>query len=64
MHASAGLPERARVLGSSAPLGRSGRPEEVAEVVYRLLRMPRPTSLAASSTVPAGDDRAGPSDRV
>lgn len=36
MHASAGKPERARELGRAAPLGRSGRPEEVAQVVLWL----------------------------
>ncbi len=36
MHASSGRPERARVLGGQSPLGRAGRPDEVAEVVLWL----------------------------
>ncbi len=37
IHASGGEPERARTLGRSAPLGRPGAAEEVAEAVVWLL---------------------------
>ncbi len=37
IHASGGEPERARTLGRSAPLGRPGTPEEIAEAVVWLL---------------------------
>ncbi len=37
IHASGGEPERARTLGRSAPLGRPGAPEEVAEAAIWLL---------------------------
>jgi NAD(P)-dependent dehydrogenase (short-subunit alcohol dehydrogenase family) len=37
IHASGGDPDRARRLGASTPLGRPGRPEEVAEAIVWLL---------------------------
>jgi NAD(P)-dependent dehydrogenase (short-subunit alcohol dehydrogenase family) len=37
IHASAGDPDRARRLGASSPLGRAGRPEEIAEAIVWLL---------------------------
>ena len=37
IHASAGEPDRARTLGRSAPLGRPGAPEEIAEAAIWLL---------------------------
>lgn len=46
-HATAGVPDRAQRLGPGVPLGRSGRPEEIAEAVLWML------SPAASFTVGA-----------
>lgn len=37
IHASTGRPDRARELGAQTPLGRPGRPEEVAEAIVWLL---------------------------
>lgn len=37
IHATSGDPDRARKLGAAAPLGRAGRPEEVAEAIVWLL---------------------------
>jgi NAD(P)-dependent dehydrogenase (short-subunit alcohol dehydrogenase family) len=37
IHASGGQPDRAQRLGSTTPLGRAGRPEEVAEAIVWLL---------------------------
>ena len=37
IHASGGRPDRARQVGATAPLGRAGRPEEVAEAILWLL---------------------------
>jgi NAD(P)-dependent dehydrogenase (short-subunit alcohol dehydrogenase family) len=37
IHAASGDPDRARKLGGAAPLGRAGKPEEVAEAVVWLL---------------------------
>lgn len=37
IHASGGQPDRAHRLGSKTPLGRPGRPEEVAEMIVWLL---------------------------
>ncbi|OJH36922.1 SDR family oxidoreductase [Cystobacter ferrugineus] len=37
IHASGGRPDRAQVLGAQTPLGRSGRPDEVAEAILWLL---------------------------
>lgn len=37
IHATSGDPDRARKLGAAAPLGRAGRPEEIAEVIVWLL---------------------------
>lgn len=37
IHADSGDPDRARKLGSATPLGRAGRPEEVAEAIVWLL---------------------------
>lgn len=37
IHASGGRPDRARELGAASPLGRAGRPEEVAEAIVWLL---------------------------
>jgi NAD(P)-dependent dehydrogenase (short-subunit alcohol dehydrogenase family) len=37
IHASGGRPDRAQRLGSTTPLGRAGRPEEVAEAIVWLL---------------------------
>jgi NAD(P)-dependent dehydrogenase (short-subunit alcohol dehydrogenase family) len=37
IHASGGQPDRARRLGVSAPLGRAGKAEEVAEAIVWLL---------------------------
>ena len=37
IHAASGDPDRARKLGAAAPLGRAGRPEEVAEAIVWLL---------------------------
>lgn len=46
-HATAGVPDRAQRLGPGVPLGRPGRPEEIAEAVLWML------SPAASFTVGA-----------
>jgi NAD(P)-dependent dehydrogenase (short-subunit alcohol dehydrogenase family) len=37
IHASGGQPDRARRIGATTPMGRAGRPEEVAEAVIWLL---------------------------
>ena len=37
IHASGGQPDRARRIGTTTPMGRAGRPEEVAEAVVWLL---------------------------
>lgn len=37
IHATTGDPDRARKLGSAAPLGRPGKPEEIAEAIVWLL---------------------------
>lgn len=37
IHASGGQPDRARRLGATTPIGRAGRPEEVAEAIIWLL---------------------------
>ncbi len=37
IHAASGDPDRARKLGAAAPLGRAGKPEEVAEAIVWLL---------------------------
>lgn len=37
IHATSGDPDRARKLGAAAPLGRAGRPEEIAEAIVWLL---------------------------
>ncbi|HTB88303.1 MAG TPA: SDR family oxidoreductase [Steroidobacteraceae bacterium] len=37
IHASGGQPDRARRIGATTPMGRAGRPEEVAEAIYWLL---------------------------
>lgn len=37
IHAASGDPDRARKLGGAAPLGRAGKPEEVAEAIVWLL---------------------------
>jgi NAD(P)-dependent dehydrogenase (short-subunit alcohol dehydrogenase family) len=37
IHASGGQPDRARRLGAATPIGRAGRPEEVAEAIVWLL---------------------------
>jgi NAD(P)-dependent dehydrogenase (short-subunit alcohol dehydrogenase family) len=37
IHASSGQPDRAKHLGASTPMGRAGRPEEVAEAIVWLL---------------------------
>jgi NAD(P)-dependent dehydrogenase (short-subunit alcohol dehydrogenase family) len=37
IHASGGQPDRARRIGATTPMGRAGRPEEVAEAVVWLL---------------------------
>lgn len=37
IHASGGQPDRARTLGATTPMGRAGRPEEVAEAIVWLL---------------------------
>jgi NAD(P)-dependent dehydrogenase (short-subunit alcohol dehydrogenase family) len=53
IHASAGQPDRAERLGAATPIGRAGRPEEVAEAIVWLL------SDAASYTTGAILDVAG-----
>ncbi len=53
IHAASGQPDRARKLGGATPLGRAGRPEEVAEAVLWLL------SDASSYTTGATLDVAG-----
>lgn len=53
IHASGGQPDRAQTLGSTSPLGRPGRAEEVAEAILWLL------SDAASYTTGALLDVAG-----
>ncbi|MBD1551442.1 SDR family oxidoreductase [Pseudomonas typographi] len=53
IHGSGGQPDRAARLGSATPLGRAGRPEEVAEMIVWLL------SDAASYTTGALIDVAG-----
>ena len=37
IHASSGQPDRARRIGATTPMGRAGRPEEVAEAIVWLL---------------------------
>ena len=37
IHASSGDPDRARKLGAAAPIGRAGKPEEIAEAIVWLL---------------------------
>lgn len=39
-HASGGQPDRAARLGAATPMGRAGRPEEVAEAIVWLLSEP------------------------
>lgn len=53
IHASGGQPDRAQRLGTAMPIGRAGRPEEVAEAIVWLL------SDAASYTTGAFLDVAG-----
>lgn len=53
IHASGGQPDRAARLGASTPMGRAGRPEEIAEAIVWLL------SDAASYTTGAILDVAG-----
>lgn len=53
IHASGGQPDRAQRLGTGTPIGRAGRPEEVAEAIVWLL------SDAASYTTGAILDVAG-----
>ena len=53
IHASGGQPDRAQALGSASPIGRPGRPEEVAEAILWLL------SDASSYTTGALLDVAG-----
>ncbi len=53
IHASGGQPDRAQRLGAAMPIGRAGRPEEVAEAIVWLL------SDAASYTTGAILDVAG-----
>lgn len=53
IHASGGEPDRARVVGATTPMGRPGRPDEVAEAIVWLL------SDAASYTTGAILDVAG-----
>jgi len=53
IHASGGQPERAHRLGAATPMGRAGRPEEVAEAIVWLL------SDASSYTTGAILDVAG-----
>ena len=53
IHASGGQPDRAKRLGATTPIGRPGRPEEVAEAIVWLL------SDAASYTTGALLDVAG-----
>jgi NAD(P)-dependent dehydrogenase (short-subunit alcohol dehydrogenase family) len=53
IHASGGQPDRAKRLGASTPMGRAGRPEEVAEAIVWLL------SDGASYTTGAIVDVAG-----
>jgi NAD(P)-dependent dehydrogenase (short-subunit alcohol dehydrogenase family) len=37
IHASGGQPDRAERLGRGTPMGRAGRPEEIAEAIFWLL---------------------------
>jgi NAD(P)-dependent dehydrogenase (short-subunit alcohol dehydrogenase family) len=53
IHASGGQPDRAKRLGATMPMGRAGRPEEIAEAIVWLL------SDAASYTTGAILDVAG-----
>lgn len=53
IHAASGRPDRAQKLGGTTPLGRAGRPEEVAEAILWLL------SDASSYTTGATLDVAG-----
>jgi NAD(P)-dependent dehydrogenase (short-subunit alcohol dehydrogenase family) len=53
IHASGGQPDRAQRLGATTPMGRAGRPEEIAEAIVWLL------SDAASYTTGALLDVAG-----
>ncbi len=53
IHASGGQPDRVERLGGAAPLGRAGRPEEVAQAIVWLL------SEAASYTTGAVIDVTG-----
>jgi NAD(P)-dependent dehydrogenase (short-subunit alcohol dehydrogenase family) len=53
LHASSGQPDRAKRLGATTPMGRAGRPEEVAEAIVWLL------SDGASYTTGAIVDVAG-----
>jgi NAD(P)-dependent dehydrogenase (short-subunit alcohol dehydrogenase family) len=54
IHASGGQPDRARRIGATTPMGRAGRPEEVAEAIVWLLGDGASYTTGASLDVAGG----------
>ena len=60
LHASGGEPNRVERVKSQVPMGRGGRPEEVARAILWLCRTKPPTRPALFSTSRAGNDHIHP----